>query len=87
MPSIFYKQNIFEVFGMIVAGDYAALAKLYHEPFRNGYSDEQLAQLLKRRLQCHGPELAMRIGKTNKNKGAANAVKGEGKGAGEGKSA
>lgn len=69
VPSVFYKQNIFEVFGMIVSKDYTKLAQIYYKPFLpKGITEEDLAQLLKKRLQCHGLALARSVGRTNKAK-------------------
>jgi len=69
LPSIFYKVNIFEIFGMIVSKNYMKLAEIYHKPFiPKGMTQEQLAEVLKKRLQCHGPELAARVGRTHKAK-------------------
>ena len=53
---------------MIMAADYKKLAEIFHRDFKQGKSDDEIAEILKRRLQCHGPELACRIGKTNKDK-------------------
>lgn len=66
-PSAFYKVNIFELFYFIVTGQYQQLVKLYYRPLlQPGWSDEKLAELLKRRLQCHGLALANRVGRTYK---------------------
>jgi hypothetical protein len=62
----FFKVNIFEVFGLIVGRQYAQLAKLYYKPFRADVTDEELVALIKRRLRCHGPDIAKQVGSTHR---------------------
>ncbi|CAM9792136.1 unnamed protein product [Chrysoparadoxa australica] len=57
-PTAFYRVNIFEVFAHIVAADYNKLVEIYYKPWQGDYTDEELAELMRTRLQCHGPDLA-----------------------------
>ncbi|CAD7932722.1 unnamed protein product [Amoebophrya sp. A120] len=59
----FHNQNLFEIFGMMVGQEYGKLADLFYQPFnKQDLSRDEIAELLKRRLQYHGPEVALRIG-------------------------
>lgn len=67
LPTAFTKVNIFEVFGFIVAKDYDKLAEVYYEPLNSQkLSKKEIAAIMKRRLQSHGPLLANRVGRTHK---------------------
>jgi hypothetical protein len=65
--TIFYAENLFVIFGCIVAKDYDKLADLYFEPPED-MSKAQIADMMKERLQCCGPEIARSIGRTAMNK-------------------
>lgn len=67
MATIFCDENIFVIFGCIVAKDYDKLADLYFEKPAH-MSKAALAQLLKTRLQCSGPSIAKRIGRSAKSR-------------------
>ena len=60
--SIFYKENLFVIFGAIVAGDYAKLADLYYDP-ENAIPREEKIDMMRRRTQCCGPEIAKLVGR------------------------
>ena len=63
---------MFVIFGCIVAKDYNKLAELYFEPPTDMTKDE-LADMLKARLQCAGPHIGKRIGRTAKAKKESNS--------------
>ena len=69
IPTAFHKQNILEVFGTILAGDYMELARNYYQLLNPGLTQEQLAGVLKRRLQSSGIALARKVGRTAAAKG------------------
>jgi len=72
VPTAFYKQNVGFIFGYMITQDYAKLAECYYKPlWKDGMTTEELQDLLKIRLQSHGPDLARRVGRTHKNKGLA----------------
>ncbi len=74
VPTAFYKQNIGFIFGYMITQDYAKLAEVYYPPFwPEGMTNLELQALLKKRLQCHGPELARNVGRTHANKSLSNA--------------
>lgn len=71
VPTTFHRKNLFEVFGLIVAQDYGALADAFYKPmWPKGMTREEMMHLLKRRLRAHGPDLARRVGRTHKAKAA-----------------
>jgi len=63
VPCVFYKCNIFELWGNIVFKNYDGVANYFHEPYSQGKSKKELAELMKMRLQTHGPEIAKLQGK------------------------
>ena len=72
--TIFYKENLFVIFGAIVGQDYKKLAELYYDPGnKTGMTMEEKAELMKVRLQCHGKEVAKVIGRSGANKKASEA--------------
>lgn len=68
MPgTIFHKENIFVIFGLMMSKSYDKLASLFYDP--NNQLDmprSELAQLMKLRLQACGHDLALAVGKTHK---------------------
>merc|ERR1719240_1991759 len=77
-PSVFVGVNIFDVFTLMMAKDYAGLAKIYHKPYQGNLTDEQLAELLKARLKSHGSELAAVVGKRHRSFDAVDTAKKDG---------
>jgi hypothetical protein len=72
IPTAFHKQNVGFIFGYMITQDYAKLAEVYYKPFwPPGMSSSEMQAVLKRRLQCHGPDLARRVGRTHKAKSLA----------------
>lgn len=66
IPTAFYKENIGFIFGYMITQDYAKLAEIYYQPFwPEGMTNVEMQHVLKRRLQCHGPELARNVGRTH----------------------
>ena len=66
VPTAFYKENIGFIFGYMITQDYAKLAEIYYKPlWKDGQSNLEMQKILKKRLQCHGPELARRAGRTH----------------------
>jgi len=66
VPTAFYKENIGFIFGYMITQDYAKLAEIYYKPlWKDGLSNLEMQKILKKRLQCHGPELARRAGRTH----------------------
>ena len=63
VPSVFYKCNLFQVWLNIVLKRYDQLAQSFYKPLAQGKSEKELAAILKRRLQSHGPKLAEMQGK------------------------
>ena len=68
IPTSLYKQNAFEIFGAMVSKNYLQLAKWWYPEHRQGLTDAALAEVIKRRLQAHGPDLAVSVGRTHKAK-------------------
>jgi len=69
VPTAFYKENIGFIFGYMITQDYAKLAEIYYQPFwPKGMTNIEMQEILKERLQCHGPELARNVGRTHANK-------------------
>jgi hypothetical protein len=62
--TIFYAENLFVIFGAIVAKDYNKLAELYFEPESTGMTKQQIADMMRDRLRTCGPEIAKNIGRT-----------------------
>ena len=53
----------------MITQDYAKLAEIYYQPFwPKGMTNIEMQEILKERLQCHGPELARNVGRTHANK-------------------
>ena len=72
VPTAFYKENIGYIFGYMITQDYAKLAEIYYKPFwPKGMTNVEMQEILKRRLQCHGPELARHVGRTHQAKSLA----------------
>jgi len=65
--TIFYAENLFVIFGCIVAKDYDKLAELYYEPPAD-MTKQQLADMMRDRLRTCGPDIAKSIGRTAQNK-------------------
>ena len=63
--TMFYAENLFVIFGCIVAKDYDKLAELYFERPKD-MSKEELAAMLRDRLRTCGPEIAKACGRTHK---------------------
>eukprot|EP00392_Amoebophrya_sp_AT5.2_P015309 g15511.t1 len=65
----FYKENLFEIFGMMVGQDYEKLARIFYKPFienlgpkSESLTQAEVADLMKRRMRYHGPIAALRVG-------------------------
>jgi hypothetical protein len=72
VPTAFYKQNLGFIFGYMITQDYAKLAEHYYAPlWPKGMSNAEMQELMRKRLQCHGPALARRVGRTHKAKNLA----------------
>ncbi|GMH87473.1 hypothetical protein TrST_g13281 [Triparma strigata] len=63
--SIFYGENLFVIFGCIVAKDYTKLAELYYEP--GNMTKTELADMMKARLRCAGRSVAKMVGRSAKS--------------------
>ncbi len=78
---MFYKKNIFEIFAFIVSDDMDQLVDAFYMPYSKGLSKQELGDLLRKRAQCHGPEIAEMRGKQGVEKirdGVDVAVAGKG---------
>ena len=64
--SIFKGENLFVIFGCIVSRDYKKLASMYFEP--GDMKPEEVEEMMKVRLRCHGRDVATRIGRSAKAK-------------------
>jgi len=67
--SIFYGENLFVIFGCIVAKDYTKLAELYYEP--GNMTKTELADMMKARLRCAGRSVAKMVGRSAKSKASS----------------
>lgn len=63
IPSVFHKKNIFEIFVYVVSDNVEKLAECFYKPYSHGKSNEYLGSLLRRRMECHGAEVALMRGK------------------------
>lgn len=65
--SIFQNENVFVLFIYMITKSYDKIADLFYDPEGKVKMDkQQLAQLFKIRLQCHGHDVAVTAGKTHR---------------------
>lgn len=68
--TIFFRCNLFEVFGLCVSKNYGELADRYY--YKNdkdiGMTRAEIAEMMRRRLQCYGPDIAAQCGRHATNK-------------------